>query len=115
MEPNQIINNQLKPKMAVKDFFLNLGAFVALYTIVVYLIQLLFTIINSAYPMITYGYNYYGSQSISWPVAILIIFFPIFLLLQWFLSKEYILEPEKKNISIRKWLIYVTLFLSGLT
>lgn len=113
MEPNQ---TSMKPKTSAKDFFLNLGAFVALYTIVIHVLNLLFTVINSAYPPIldTYSY-YYQSQSISWPVAILIVFFPIFILLQWILAKQYTTEPEKKNVGIRRWLTYVTLFLSGLT
>jgi hypothetical protein len=104
-------------KTSVKDFFLNFGAIVALYTVVVALLNLLFTVINVAYPQITNDYNLYGygSQSISWPVSILIIFSPIFLVLMWLLEKEYAREPEKKNTGIHKWLAYITLFISGLT
>ena len=102
-------------KTTAKDFFINLGAIVALYTTVVNLINLLFSVINSAYPQITNGYNYYGTQSISWPVATVIIFFPTFLLLMWLLSKDYAVNPEKQNSGIHKWLTYITLFISGLT
>jgi hypothetical protein len=109
MEPTQV-----KPKTNVKDLFLNLGAIVALYTVVISLINLLFAVINTAYPQILNGYNYYGSQSISWPVAILIIFFPIFVLLMWLLEKGYVSEPDRRSMGIRKWLSYITLFLSGL-
>lgn len=105
MEPN-------KPKTSAKDFFLNLGVIVALYTVVISLVNLLFTIINTAYPQINYGY--YGSQNISWPVATLIIFLPIFILLSWLLEKQYLMEPERKNSTIRKWLTYITLFIAGL-
>ena len=101
-------------KTSAKDFFLNLGAIVALYTTVVSLLNLLFTVINTAYPQIT-AYYYYNSQSISMPVATLIIFFPIFILLMWLLEKSYTAEPEKKHLSIRKWLTYITLFVAGLT
>ena len=101
-------------KTSAKDFFLNLGVFVALYVVVVYVLNLLFTVIDSAYPLLSNG-NYYSSQSISWPVAVLIIFFPIFIFLQWFLAQEFTHEPERKNVAMRKWLTYVTLFLSGLT
>lgn len=96
------------------DFFINLGAIVGLYTLVVSLVNLLFTIINTVYPQITNGYNYSGSASISWPVATLVIFFPIFILLMWLLEKEYTREPERKNMGIHKWLTYITLFVSGL-
>ncbi len=99
-----------------KDFFINLGAIVALYIGVISLLSLLFTAINVAYPKVTNGYTYFGgSASISWPVATLIIFFPIFLLLMWLLEKEYKTNLEKRNSSIHRWLTYITLFLAGLT
>lgn len=110
------METQTQTKTSAKDFFINLGAIVALYTTVVSLLNLLFTVINNAYPQITSGYNYaLGSQSISMPVATLIIFFPIFILLMWLLEKGYKTEPEKKNIGIRRWLTYITLFVAGLT
>lgn len=96
-----------------KEFFINLGAIVALYSTVISLVNLLFTIINTLYPQTTNGY-YQGSGSISWPVAALIIFFPIFILLMWLMEKQYKAEPEKKNGGVHKWLTYITLFISGL-
>jgi hypothetical protein len=106
--------NQMKPKASAKDVFLNLGAFIALCTLVGNLLGLLFTIINTAYPKITNGYNYFGSTSISWPVATLVVLFPIFILLMWFLEKEYRIEPEKQNSVAHKGFAYVTLFITGL-
>lgn len=97
-----------------KDFFINLGAIVALYTSIGSLIDLLFTIINTAYPQVGYGYSYFGSESISWSVATLIVFFPVFLLLMWLLEQDYKVYPEKQSAGIHKWLTYLTLFLSGL-
>jgi Domain of unknown function (DUF5671) len=102
-------------KTSAKDFFINLGAIVALYSIVISLLNLLFNVINYAYPQITItGDNYYGSQSISMPVATLIIFFPVFVLLMWLMEKNYKVEPEKKHLGVRRWLIYITLFVAGL-
>lgn len=101
-------------KTTAKDFFLNLGAIVALYTSVISLLNLLFTVINRVYPQTTGDYYYYGTSSnISWPVSILIIFFPIFLFLMWFLEKGFKLEIAKKNVNVRKWLTYITLFVAG--
>jgi len=104
MEPN-------KTKGGAKDFFLNLGAIIALYTVVASVLNLLFTVINVAYPQIGY---YYGTQSISWPVAVLIIAFPILIVLMWLLSKDYSIDPEKKTVGIHKWLSYITIFIAGL-
>ncbi len=103
----------MQPKTSAKDFFLNLGAIVALYTVVVSLLNLLFTVINTAYPQIT-AYYYSSSQSISFPVATLIIFFPIFVLLMWLMEKGFVLEPDKRHLGVRKWLTYITLFVAGL-
>lgn len=119
MEPNQsqsqTVQPQLSKKTSAKDFFLNLGAIVALFTTVISLVNLLFTVINKAFPQITNSYGYYGSQSISFPVATLVIFFPIFILLMWVLEKGYVFEPIKKQIAVRRWLTYITLFIAGLT
>lgn len=109
MDPNQI-----KPKASAKDFFLNLGAFVALCALVGNLLGLLFTIIDTAYPKITTGYNYFGSSSISWPVATLVVFFPIFILLMWFLERQYRTEPDTQKSLTHRGLTYITLFISGL-
>lgn len=97
-----------------KDFFLHLASQVALYTIVINLGNLLFRIINKAYPQLDGYYGYFGDSSISFPVALLIIVFPVFVLLNYFIEKSFIENPEKKNIWIRKWLIYLTLFISGI-
>ncbi|MFA6257963.1 MAG: DUF5671 domain-containing protein [Candidatus Paceibacterota bacterium] len=115
MEPNQIPNqtqSQVSSKTSAKDFFINLGAIVALGFFVGNLINLLFTIINKAFPLTT-GFNFSESSSISFPVAVLIIVFPIYIFLMWLLEKGYVLEPEKRNVGVRKWLTYITLFISG--
>ncbi|MEI8174653.1 MAG: DUF5671 domain-containing protein [bacterium] len=108
MDPNQI-----KPKVNAKDFFLNLGAFGILYTLVGNLLGLLFTVINTAYPKITNGYNYYGSSSISWPVATLVVLLPIFIILMYFLERSYRVDPDMQNTLIHRGFTYITLFVSG--
>ena len=113
---NNMESNQMSPKTSAKDFCLNLGAFIALYTLIASLLNLLFTIIEKAYPKITDTSNYYSSSSssISWPVSILIVFFPIFILLMYFLEREYRTEPEKQNNSVHRGLTYITLFVSAI-
>ncbi len=105
---------ETQTKTSVKDFFINLGAIVALYASVVSLINLLFTVINTSYPQINNGSNFFGSASISWPVATMIVFFPIFILLMWLLEKDYRVNPEKQSSGIHRWLTYITLFIAGL-
>ena len=99
-------------KTSAKDFFLNLGVIVSVYMLVGNLLALLFTIINKAYPKVS-GYNYFGSFSISWPVATLIIVFPVLVILTLILEKGYLVEPERRYLGIKRWLTYITLFISG--
>ncbi len=104
---------ETETKTSVKDFFVNLGSIVALGVIITNLINLLFTIINKTYPVTT-RYDYYGTESISFPVATLIIFFPIYILLMWLLERSYAVFPEQRHMGVRKWLTFITLFAAGL-
>src|SRR5574343_502179 len=106
--------DQNTTKISAKDFFLNLGATISLYTVVFSLLQLLFTVINTKYPKITNAYQYSTSSSISWPVAILIIFVPILLVLMWVINKNYEVEPARRSMGVHKWLTFLTVFISGL-
>lgn len=96
-----------------KDFFLHLGAMTALYVGVVAILNLIFRIINVAFPIIESSGRYYGG-SISLPVATLIVVFPVFLILMNIIRKGYELEPDRKEYVVRKWLVWVTLFFAGI-
>lgn len=98
-------------KTTARDFFLHLGSIVALYAVVIAFLNLLFSVINEAYPQIN---QYYYSPAISMPVAILIIIFPLFIFLSYMTYKSYEKDPVKKDLSIRKWLTYITLFVAGI-
>ncbi len=99
-------------KTSPKDFFLHVGAIVALYIVAISILSIVFTLADAAFPVAQYSYYY--APSISWPVASVIIFFPLFILLSWLLYRDYRTMPEKKNLSVRKWLVYITLFITGL-
>src|SRR3989344_7546976 len=92
-----------------KDFFLHLGAMVGLYASAIALVNMLFSVINKSFPEIA-QYSYYSSPNISFPVATLIIVFPIFILLTSILERAYNIDPSKKEIWIRRWAVYITLF-----
>lgn len=100
-------------KTSPKDFFLHLGVMVALYSGAIALINLVFTIIDHIFPIPNFYGGYYYTSPISWPVAVLIIAYPIYILLSWLLNKDYRVTPEKRTLAIRKWLLYFTLFVSG--
>jgi hypothetical protein len=99
-------------KITAKDFFLHIAVIALLYVGTVALLNILFRVINVAFPQVT-QYGYYGSTSISLPVATLVVVFPLFLFLANILRKGYVEEPSRKEYPVRKWLIYITLFIAG--
>lgn len=98
-----------KVKTTAKDFFLHLFTMVLLYVSFGSLLSLLFDYINYAFPdALSYADPYSGSMRFS--IAILIILFPVFLFATWYLNKDLRSNPEKQDMGIRKWLLYLTLF-----
>ena len=105
-------NAGMNTKTTAKDFFLHIAVIALLYAGTVALLNILFRVINVAFPQVS-QYGYYGSNSISFPVATLIVVFPLFLFLANVLHKSYVSDPSKKEYAVRKWLIYITLFIAG--
>jgi len=103
-------------KSHAKDFFLHAGLIVALYASVIALVNLIFRIINVQFPQVDeYARHYYtGGSPISMPVATLIVAFPLFIYFSHIVYKSYKAQPEKRDLSIRKWLLYITLFIAGI-
>lgn len=105
----------METKTTAKDFFLHLGVMVTLYTTAISFLNLLFRIINKVFPEVGRNVYYWGGGSeISLPVATLIVAFPLFLIIGKLTEKTYLENPEKKNLAVRKWLIYITLFITGI-
>ena len=108
-----------KPRITAKDFFLHSAILVTLYMSVVSVITLLVQTINAAFPDVleqSYYYSYQGySSGMRFAVASLIIVFPVFILLSWWNHRQIARAPELRDLSIRKWFNYLTLFLAGAT
>lgn len=102
------------PKLTPKDFFLQLGIVAALYVSVISLINLLFQTINYAFPdeLAHYGDPYSGGIRVA--IASLLIIFPLYLALSWFAEKLFRTAPEKRELGVRRWLMYLTLFAAGI-
>lgn len=100
-------------KVSPKDVFMHLLAIVTLYGSAVSFGALLFQMITIWIPDVL-EYNAYARESalqaIRWAIASLIIVFPVYIGTTWMLNKSYTAEPEKRNLRIRKWLTYFTLF-----
>ena len=108
-------NTQLPKRNIPRDLFMHLLAIVTLYWSAVSFVTLLWQYINYYFPD---ALNYYYAGSASGPmrfaVASLVIVFPIFILVSWYLNKIYRKEAVVRDSKIRKWLIYLTLFITAL-
>ena len=88
---------------------------VALYASAVSLLNLLFEIINASFPdALNFSYDRFSS-GMRWSIASLLIVFPLYIFLSWFINKDLTANPPKKNLGVRKWLTYLTLFIAGVT
>lgn len=104
-----------KPKTTPKDFFLWLFAMVALYISVGSFLRLLFQYINSVFPdVLDYGFDPY-SATIRFAIASLLVFFPLYFYLTSTIQNDLRKNQEKRELGIRKWLIFFTLFVAGMT
>lgn len=105
--------SNLKP--TPKDVFLHLFNIVTFYLTVIGFITLFINYIEALFPdPLNYYYNNIAS-GVRWASAVLFVAVPSYILTAWLLSKDIIANPEKRELSLRKWLIYLTLFVSALT
>ena len=104
-----------KLKTTPKDFFLYFASFVTLYVSAISLVNLLWNIVNKVFPdNLNDGYYYdYYSAGMRLSIASLIVVFPIYLFLASYLNKYLLATPEKRDLAVRKWLTYLTLFVTG--
>ncbi len=115
---NTVINphNELAlPKRNLpRDVFLHLLAMVTLYWSAITFIMLLWQHVNYFFPDALNIYYSGLASPIRFAIASLVIVFPIFILVSWFLNKIYAKEAGVRESKIRKWLIYLTLFVASL-
>ncbi|MEK7156559.1 MAG: DUF5671 domain-containing protein [Patescibacteria group bacterium] len=106
-----------KPKVTPKDFVLWFGAMASLYAGIVAFISLVFEYINKAYPNPVSGSYYVDpySSSISYETAALIVLTPVFLILMRFIRRGIAADPSRNDIWVRRWALFLTLFLAGVT
>lgn len=86
-----------------------------LYVTVVALGSLIFQLINIYFPdPLAYEYGRYAKDSLKWPLSILVVVFPVYAWLSYRTQKDVVENPQKRELKVRKWLIYFTLSLAAL-
>ncbi len=88
-------------------------AAIALYVSAIALMNLVFAIVNKILPDALGGF--FAANSIVWPVSVLVVLVPLLYVAEWFIFRDIIRMPQKKDLWVRRWRIYTTLFLTALT
>lgn len=107
-----------RPSLSARDAFLYLVMFSTLYFGAWNLGNLLFTLIDRAFPDATngpYGNGYYLFDVQRWSTAAIIIAFPVFFFMAHYVGRQIKLNPFKRLSPARRWLTYLTLFVSSST
>ena len=102
-------------KTTPKDVFLHLFNIVTFYLSVIGFITLYIQYTNALFPDPLNYYFTFIANSVRVSTSILFVAVPAYLLSAWFLAKDLTSMPEKRDLKLRKWLIYFTLFISAIT
>lgn len=100
-----------------RDVFLYLLSIITLIASAISLGILLFQYINIYFPDIINDYHVSASAYFSLirqSLATLIVIFPVYFFVSRFLAKDIEENPEKRDLKIRKWLLYFTVFVAAL-
>lgn len=96
-----------------RDAFLYLLMTVTLYISVISFLMLIFSYIDFLLPD---SLNFYRNAAVSTVVGAsssLIVAFPLYFWIASIIRKELVADPERQEMGIRKWLIYLTLFVAA--
>ncbi len=107
-------------KLTPAFFFLSFAMLAALLCVFSATINLSFTLLNHVFPdalngVYTYGYSTGDYESMRSSVAMLIIVFPLLLLFLKLWHRTYTTQLTQRNTTLRKWILYVIIFLCAVT
>ncbi|MBD3679082.1 MAG: hypothetical protein HUJ27_11885 [Rhodobacteraceae bacterium] len=102
-----------RPYVSAREAFFYGLMFAALAMTAWHLVSLSFNLIDRWVPDIerSYAYNY-SLRQMRWSIASLIVFAPLFMVLNARVVRETRNDPSKRRSGVRKWFGYITLFLA---
>jgi len=103
---------------SARDAFFHLLTFTTLYAMVISSIILAFQFIERTFvdPAFKSVYEVSANTStIRWSLAVILVFYPLFAFLARTLHRECVRHPEKLQSGVRRWLTYLTLFVTACT
>lgn len=108
-------NNSSTIKNNPKDVFFYLLSTISFFISIIALIRLYISYISVLFPDPLMFYYTSIANSVRLSMAMLLVAFPVYILTCWFLEKEVSKNPEKRELTLRKGLIYFTLFIAAIT
>jgi uncharacterized protein DUF5671 len=105
-----------RPYLSARETFFYLVLFVTLYLTAINVGSVLFQGVNRAVPEVrgtTSSWERFSPEAARGAVAAILIAFPIFLFMSRLIGGTIARDPEKRASKIRKWLTYITLFISA--
>ncbi|OGZ20526.1 MAG: hypothetical protein A2654_00820 [Candidatus Nealsonbacteria bacterium RIFCSPHIGHO2_01_FULL_43_31] len=109
------MNNNINRHNAPRDVFLYLLNILTFYLSVIGFIMLYIQYISAAFPDPLNFYYTAIANAVRVSTSIFIVAVPVFILTSFLLAKDLKSNPEKREGRLRKWLIYLTLFISSVT
>lgn len=104
-------------KETAKDAFLHLLSAATIYLSVIGLITLWWQIINFLVPdkLNPQGIGSGTYMTLIWGTSLLAVAFPVHVLVSLIIGRDMRKNPAKREVGVRKWLWYITLFVSAIT
>lgn len=100
---------------SARDVFSYLLMIVMLYVGVITFIAMLWQYTNIQFPDALEYYRTGSFAIIRNSISSLLVVWPVFILMSWLIGKDIKADFQKKNLAVRKWLLYLTLFVASLT
>ncbi len=109
------MNGEAKTKAI--DVFMYLGIGITLVTSVWYLLEIIFVAIERKFPDVLGAYTYVDiySSDVRMAIATLVVVYPLYVILSWYVAKDIAKFLYKRDLTIRKIIIYTTLFVTVCT
>ncbi len=105
----------IKGPDAARDFFLYLLKMGMLYVGIVSFLMLIFQYVNITWPDVFDPSHAHALEIVRNAMADLIVVWPVYLFLAFFIRRDMINHPDKIDLWVRKRLLYLTLFVSAVT
>ncbi len=104
-------------KTKALDVFMYLGIGITLVVSVTNLLQIVFTAIDRKFADILNANTYVDiySSDVRFAIASLVVMYPLYLLLSWYVAKDITKFLYKRDLTIRKVMIYTTIFITVCT